>query len=204
MTSRAATRLLSKMLGPDRCTKLSSAPCRPGTTPRSCGGLRDPNAGVAWIQAAQACAEGDLAWDEAYAQWRAAEAMLSDRSERATAVTALRRAHELAVDLEAAPLRAQVEALADTARVPLTIPQRSQDETATSMPGLTPREREVLAYVVAGRTYGEIARELVISEKTVSAHISNLLHKTGTSSRVELAQLVGRLARHHDQQGSSL
>jgi DNA-binding CsgD family transcriptional regulator len=72
------------------------------------------------------------------------------------------------------------------------------------MPALTSREREVLAYVVAGRTYGEIARELVISEKTVSAHISNLLHKTGTSSRVELAQLVGRLARHHDQQGSSL
>jgi DNA-binding NarL/FixJ family response regulator len=51
----------------------------------------------------------------------------------------------------------------------------------------------VLAYVVAGRTYGEIARELVISEKTMSAHISNLLRKTGTSSRVELAQLAGRL-----------
>jgi DNA-binding NarL/FixJ family response regulator len=33
----------------------------------------------------------------------------------------------------------------------------------------------------------------VISEKTVSAHISNLLRKTGTSSRVELAQLAGRL-----------
>jgi len=167
-------------------------------------GLRDPNAGVAWIQAAQACAEGDLAWDETYAQWRAAEALLPDRSERAAAVTALRRAHERALDLEAVPLRVQVEALAGTARIPLTIAQRSQDEKAATLSGLTPREREVLAYVLAGRTYGEIARELVISEKTVSAHISNLLHKTGTSSRVELAQLVGRLARHRDQQGSSL
>jgi DNA-binding CsgD family transcriptional regulator len=167
-------------------------------------GLQDPNAGVAWLQAAQACAEGDLAWDEAYAQWRAAEALLPDRSERAAAVTALRRAHELAIDLEAVPLRAQVEALAGTARIPLTIPQRSQDEKPATLPGLTPREREVLAYVVAGRTYGEIARELIISEKTVSTHISNLLHKTGTSSRVELAQLAGRLAQHHDQQGSSV
>jgi len=167
-------------------------------------GLRDRNAGLAWIQAAQACAEGDLAWDEAYAQWRAAEALLPDRSARATAARALRRAHDLAVHLEAAPLRAQVEALAGTARVPLTIPRRSLDETAATLPGLTPREREVLGYVVAGRTYGEIARELIISEKTVSAHISNLLHKTGTSSRVELAQLVGRLARHRDQQESRL
>jgi len=76
---------------------------------------------------------------------------------------------------------------------PLAIPERSPKETALSLPTLTAREREVLAYVVAGRTYGEIARELVISEKTVSAHISNLLRKTGTSSRVELAQLAGRL-----------
>jgi DNA-binding CsgD family transcriptional regulator len=167
-------------------------------------GLRDPNAGRAWIRAAQACAEGELAWDEAYAQWRAAEALLQDRSPRATAATALRRAHELAVHLQAAPLRAQVEALASTARAPLTIPGRSRDETPGTLPGLTPREREVLAYVVAGRTYGEIARELVISEKTVSAHISHLLHKTGTASRVELAQLVGRLAQDHDQQGSSV
>jgi DNA-binding NarL/FixJ family response regulator len=47
---------------------------------------------------------------------------------------------------------------------------------------------------VAGRTYGEIARELVLSEKTVSVHVSHLLHKTGTTNRVELAQLARRLA----------
>jgi DNA-binding CsgD family transcriptional regulator len=60
-------------------------------------------------------------------------------------------------------------------------------------PDLTSREREILAHIVAGRTYGEIARELVISEKTVSVHVSHLLHKTGTASRVELAQLARRL-----------
>ena len=66
-------------------------------------------------------------------------------------------------------------------------------ETAT-LPGLTPREREILAHIVAGRTYGEIARDLVVSEKTVSAHISHLLHKTGTTNRIELAQLARRVA----------
>jgi DNA-binding CsgD family transcriptional regulator len=156
-------------------------------------GLRVPDAAASWLRAAQACAEGELAWDEAYAQWRAAEALLQDRAARASAMRALRRAHELAVGLQAAPLQMRVEALAASARVPLAIPERSPKETALSLPTLTAREREVLAYVVAGRTYGEIARELVISEKTVSAHISNLLRKTGTSSRVELAQLAGRL-----------
>jgi DNA-binding CsgD family transcriptional regulator len=63
-----------------------------------------------------------------------------------------------------------------------------------AVPGLTPRERDVLAHVVAGRTYGEIARALVISEKTVSVHISNMLRKTQTSNRVELAALVDRLS----------
>jgi DNA-binding CsgD family transcriptional regulator len=35
----------------------------------------------------------------------------------------------------------------------------------------------------------------VISEKTVGVHVYHLLRKTGTTSRVELAQLVGRLAQ---------
>ncbi|MGV1009853.1 MAG: LuxR C-terminal-related transcriptional regulator [Dermatophilaceae bacterium] len=53
--------------------------------------------------------------------------------------------------------------------------------------GLTRREREVLAQIVTGRTYAEIARALFISEKTVSVHVSNLLRKTGAASRIELA-----------------
>jgi DNA-binding CsgD family transcriptional regulator len=54
--------------------------------------------------------------------------------------------------------------------------------------GLTPRELEILGHVVAGRTYGEIARSLVVSEKTVSSHVSNLLRKTGSTNRVDLAR----------------
>jgi len=45
----------------------------------------------------------------------------------------------------------------------------------------------------SGSTYAEIASTLVISEKTVSSHVSNLLRKTHTSSRVELALLAHRV-----------
>ena len=62
-----------------------------------------------------------------------------------------------------------------------------------TLPGLTAREREILQHLVAGSTYAEIASALVISEKTVSSHVSNLLRKMQTSSRVELALLAHRV-----------
>ncbi len=157
-------------------------------------GQLDPAAAAAWSRAAQACIEAELRWDETYAQWRTAQSMLADRSSRDTAVTSLRRAHQLAVDLQAAPLLADIEALARSAAVRLDSAAVGPLPAATLLPGLTPREREVLTHVIAGRTYRQIAREMVISEKTVSVHISNLLGKTRTSNRIELAELVRRLA----------
>ena len=155
-------------------------------------GRADPRASTAWRHAAEACRDAELAWDEAYARRRAAEALLQDRATRQQGVVELRRAHELATDLEAAPLLVELRALARTARVPLTDPRTVPAEMVTGIPGLTTREREILVHLVAGRTYSEIARELVISEKTVSVHVSNLLHKTGTANRVELAGLARR------------
>jgi DNA-binding CsgD family transcriptional regulator len=159
-----------------------------------CRGRRDPAAGAAWQRAGQACRTAALAWDEAYVQWRAAEALLPDRGSRAPAVAALRRAHQLAVDLQAAPLLARVTALARSARIPLIpspVPLPAGDAI---LAGLTAREREVLSHVAAGRTYREIARTLVVSEKTVSVHISNMLRKTGAANRIELAQFAHRSA----------
>ena len=49
--------------------------------------------------------------------------------------------------------------------------------------GLTAREVEVLRLVSAGKTNRTIADELVISEKTVARHVSNILTKLGLSSR---------------------
>jgi DNA-binding CsgD family transcriptional regulator len=156
-------------------------------------GRDDPGAATAWTAAARACADGQLAWDEAYAWWRAAEALTKDRTARDEAAAALRRAHELAVDLQAAPLLSEVEALAHSARISLAAVDEGPPPKTDALPGLTPREREILAHIVAGRTYGEIARELVLSEKTVSVHVSHLLHKTGTANRNALAQLARRV-----------
>jgi DNA-binding CsgD family transcriptional regulator len=49
--------------------------------------------------------------------------------------------------------------------------------------GLTPREVEVLRLVATGKTNRAIAAELVISEKTVARHLSNIFTKLGLSSR---------------------
>jgi DNA-binding CsgD family transcriptional regulator len=57
---------------------------------------------------------------------------------------------------------------------------------------LTAREREVLALLVAGRTNREVARQLYISEKTVSVHVTNILAKLGARSRTEAAAIARR------------
>lgn len=49
--------------------------------------------------------------------------------------------------------------------------------------GLTPREVEVLRLVATGASNHEIADRLVISDKTVARHVSNMFAKLGVSSR---------------------
>jgi DNA-binding NarL/FixJ family response regulator len=48
---------------------------------------------------------------------------------------------------------------------------------------LTAREVEVLRLVAAGHTNRGIARELVLSEKTVARHLSNIYAKLAIGSR---------------------
>jgi DNA-binding CsgD family transcriptional regulator len=50
--------------------------------------------------------------------------------------------------------------------------------------GLTRREREVLRLIATGATNKAIAAELVLSERTVDRHVSNILAKLRVSSRV--------------------
>lgn len=58
--------------------------------------------------------------------------------------------------------------------------------------GLTPRERQVLAMVVAGFPNKEIARACAVSEQTIKHHLTRMFDKVGASTRVELAMLATR------------
>ncbi len=72
--------------------------------------------------------------------------------------------------LDAAPELARVEEL-------------SGITTVATAGGLTARETQVLALVATGMTNRAIADDLVISEKTVARHVSNIFTKLGLSSR---------------------
>jgi DNA-binding NarL/FixJ family response regulator len=53
--------------------------------------------------------------------------------------------------------------------------------------GLTPRELQIVAAVVEGRTNKDIAGKFSISEDTVKRHLTNIFDKLGTANRLELA-----------------
>ena len=176
------------------------------------GAARHP-ALAASAEAEHARAEGDgdpALWDAvarlwdaraaryhaAYARWRQAEAAVA-RRDRAQSEPALLAAHAVAVGLGAAPLRAELEALARRARIDLTAgvpanPVSGAAATAAEL-GLTAREREVLEQLALGRTNRQIADELFISTKTAVVHVSHILRKLGAANRSEAAAIAHRL-----------
>jgi FixJ family two-component response regulator len=60
------------------------------------------------------------------------------------------------------------------------------------MATLTPREREVLAHVIAGRLNKQIAFDLGTVEKTIKVHRSRMMSKMGTRTVAELVRLAER------------
>jgi FixJ family two-component response regulator len=63
---------------------------------------------------------------------------------------------------------------------------------AAKLARLTPREREVLTHVVAGRLNKQIAGELGTVEKTIKVHRSRIMEKLGVRTVADLVRLAER------------
>jgi DNA-binding NarL/FixJ family response regulator len=112
----------------------------------------------------------------------------------ARASEGLRSAYAVAVELGAAPLVAQIEAVSRRTRLSVEAPSAAVlAEADIDRLGLTPREAEVLGLVAAGKTNREIGEALYVSEKTASVHVSNILRKLGVTSRVDAAAVAQRI-----------
>jgi DNA-binding CsgD family transcriptional regulator len=117
-----------------------------------------------------------VAWHELEAPYEAARVRLlmaracRQLGDHDTAEMELDAARRVFEQLGAVPALEQVRELIGRAVPP-------------SAGGLTPREIEVLRLVATGATNREIADNLVISDKTVARHVSNMFTKLGLSSR---------------------
>lgn len=68
-------------------------------------------------------------------------------------------------------------------------------DTFSSRYNLTPREEELLSYLIKGCSTKEIANNMFISPGTAKNHILNLMKKTDTHSRVELITAYNNLLK---------
>jgi DNA-binding NarL/FixJ family response regulator len=67
---------------------------------------------------------------------------------------------------------------------------QEKQEEPDALPGLTDREREILALIGEGLTNRQIGQRLYLAEKTVKNHISRLLAKLGVERRIQAAVIA--------------
>jgi ATP/maltotriose-dependent transcriptional regulator MalT len=139
-------------------------------------------------QGAVLLAEGDaraavVALRGAWQMWRELEAPYEAARVRVLVglgCRALGDEEAAAMELDAARgVFAQLGAVPDHAR----LERLDGRDAAATRHGLTARELQVLRLVAAGRTNHAIATDLVLAEKTVDRHVSNIYTKLGVSSR---------------------
>jgi predicted ATPase/DNA-binding CsgD family transcriptional regulator len=106
----------------------------------------------------------------------------------AAAAAAWKIGHAMPLEEAIGYAREPIETTLDTAIAP------AEPATTSAPDRLTRREREVAALVAEGLTNGQIAGRLVITQRTVAAHIEHILNKLGFASRTQVGVWA---AEHH-------
>jgi DNA-binding CsgD family transcriptional regulator len=137
--------------------------------------------------------------ESAMAGWEARGRIWEATWARIDLATCLLRANRY---VDAARLIAEVEDTAQRLASPplqervAELRRQSRGRTSEEEPWhpLTVREFEVAKLIAAGMTNAQIAAELYVSPKTVSAHVEHILAKLGAGRRAEIASWVARVA----------
>lgn len=119
-----------------------------------------------------------------------AAGFLIKSSEPAQVITAIRTVHSGEAVISPGPTRRLFTAFRQRPTNGPAIPSR---EDARSAASLTPRERDILPLIAKGRTNQEICDELWLTMPTIKTHIGNLLSKTHSRDRVQLALFALRV-----------
>ena len=134
------------------------------------------------VELTSGSAEGALVdLREAFELWTKAGLPYETARVRVLISGACRRLGDVeSADLEIGAARAEFERLGAKPDLAVLDSPRASFE---GRPTLTPRERQVLARVAAGKTNRAIAAELQVSERTIDRHVSNILTKLSVPSR---------------------
>jgi DNA-binding CsgD family transcriptional regulator len=135
---------------------------------------------------AQAQEARPLLWRIQLALGQTYQAQKRQREAEAEFAAAQQMIEALAADLEDPVLRDNFRRQA-TAMIPPASPLSPRQMAKQEFDGLTEREREVARLIAAGHSNREIARTLVVSERTVTTHVGNILAKLAFTSRVQIA-----------------
>jgi DNA-binding CsgD family transcriptional regulator/tetratricopeptide (TPR) repeat protein len=131
------------------------------------------------------------AWRARGCPYEAARALAeSDDPERLRA--SLAELQALGAEPAAKLVRQSLRALGEA------VPRGRRPATRANPAELTEREVEVLRLVAAGKRNAEVARELVVSPRTVDHHVSAILRKLDVRTRGEAAAAASRLGLIED------